>query len=504
MAIRSISRLQHRRGLKSDLPPKLHEGEIGWCVDTRELFIGNSEAYGGNSQILTQYTPNDQLIQHAYQGYTGVPANSIARSISRKLDDMVSVRDYGAVGNGQSDDHAAIQRAINDRYARVIANGFSPLSGSVIIWIPAGTYRITRSLKLYPGVRLQGEGAGRTKIILDPELDFTVMQTADSNGGIEGNIGAESAVLPDGITLVDLCIEQPSELGDGIRLQRGSNIRLIGVKIVGPGIGASNAGVRIESLGTSFIPRDIMLHDCEISGFYDAVLSNDPVLDIRVNLCNLNYCTNGVTLGRVQVLGGPSRTKVSDTLFSNMQGWGIGCFGSNPGVTSTGNSFESVGSGSNGPIMWGPAAVDCASIADQFTDCNLPLISNLNPLRNLIVGPQQVAISTQIPTLAGPVFIEDNHPAVFQTTELSWDSSQYNNIILDYTMVRGASRRVGKLTILTDGTNALVQDEFNTLGDDLGIEFGYRIIAGVITLTYISTNTDADAGFYYNEIKWFI
>jgi hypothetical protein len=504
MAIRSISRLQHRRGLKSDLPPKLHEGEIGWCLDTRELFIGNSDAYGGNSQILTQYTPNDQLIQHAYQGYTGVSANSVSRSISRKLDDMVSVRDYGTVGNGISDDHAAIQRAITDRYARVIANGFSPLSGSVIIWVPAGTYRITRSLKLYPGVRLQGEGSNRTKIILDPELDFTVMQTADSNGEIEGNIGADGAALPNGITLVDLCIEQPSELGDGIRLQRGSNIRLSGVKIVGPGIGTGNAGVRIESLGTSFIPKDIMLQDCEISGFYDAVLINDPVTDTRINLCNLNYCTNGITLGADPVFGGPSRTKISDTIFSDIQGWGIGCFGPNPGVISTGNSFDSVGVETNSPIVWGLTAVDCASIADHFTDCNLPLISNLNPSRNVIVGPQQVSISTQIPNLSGPVFIENNHPAVFQTTTLSWDSAQYNNIILDYTMVRDQSRRVGKLTILTDGTNAVVQDEFNTLGADLGIEFGYGIIAGVLTLTYISTNTGVDADFYYNETKWSI
>jgi hypothetical protein len=502
MAIRSISRLQHRRGLKSDLPPKLHEGEIGWCIDTRELFIGNSDAYGGNSQILTQYTPNDQLIQHAYHGYTGVPADSISRSISRKLDDMVSVRDYGAVGNGLSDDHAAMQLAITDRYAKVIANGFSPLSGSAIIWIPAGTYRITSSLKLYPGVRLQGEGPNRTKIILDPELDFTVMQTADSNGEIEGNIGADGAALPNGITLVDLCIEQPSELGDGIRLQRGSNIRLSGVKIVGPGIGTINSGVRIESLGTSFIPRDIMLHDCEMSGFYDAVLANDPILDTRINLCKINYCANGVTLGQDPISGGPSRTKISDTLFSNIPGWGIGCFGPNPGVTSTGNSFESVGSGSTSPIMWGATAADCASIADHFSDCNEPLISNLNPSRNVIVGPQQVSISTQIPNLIGPIFIENNHPAVFQTTDLVWDSSEYNNIVLDYTMVRGTSRRVGKLTILTDGINALVQDEFNTLGTDLGIEFGYRIIAGMTILTYISTNTGVDADLYYTETKW--
>ena len=38
MAITQISRIQHRRGLKSELP-QLSAGEIGFAVDTQELFI---------------------------------------------------------------------------------------------------------------------------------------------------------------------------------------------------------------------------------------------------------------------------------------------------------------------------------------------------------------------------------------------------------------------------------------------------------------------------------
>ena len=101
MAITSISRLQHRRGLLADLPANLNEAELGWCLDTRQLFIGNGNTYTGNSQILTQWSPNDQIITHIYQGYTGVAANTTVsgsptvRTLSSILNDYLDVKDYG-------------------------------------------------------------------------------------------------------------------------------------------------------------------------------------------------------------------------------------------------------------------------------------------------------------------------------------------------------------------------------------------------------------------------
>jgi len=47
--------LKIRRGLKADLPV-LMDGEIGWCTDTEELFIGNS---GTNILISNLYDPGN-------------------------------------------------------------------------------------------------------------------------------------------------------------------------------------------------------------------------------------------------------------------------------------------------------------------------------------------------------------------------------------------------------------------------------------------------------------
>ena len=515
MAIRRISRIQHRRGLKSDLPPKLQEGEIGWCLDTRELFIGNNDAFGANTQILTQWTPGDQL-KHAYQGSTGVPALSVDRTIGAKIDDVVSVKDYGAKGNGVDDDHQAIQNAILDRYAKSAANGFSPLSGYVTIWLPAGTYRITDGLDLYPFVRLQGEGPNRTKIILDSQTVRYVMRTVDSNGSADANIGVGDGVVtyPTDIDLVDLWIDQGNPNGDAIRLQRASRVSLDRVKITGikpSTISNQTYGIKIESLGGIYIPSNVTINSCEISGLGHAVYSDDPVKFIRIDMSDINNCWHGVTLGAGSPSTGPVMSKITNTVFRDIESTGIACYSTNLGTISSANTFMNVGLGVEPPayaIYWAAGSNGCASIADQFDDAITKKIADNNPGKNVIVGPQQVSISTYTPNLIGPINLLDNRPTIPVDTDLTYDPAQYNTIHIDYSMNRSTSKRTGRLTILTDGTNSVLQDEFTTLGTDLGVNFGYRMVHNVIAnsntviVTYTTTITGSNATMRYTENKW--
>lgn len=67
MAIVQISRITNRRGLQKDLP-QLAPGELGWCIDTRLLFIGNglleegSPAIG-NTEVLTEFSDIKRLVE---------------------------------------------------------------------------------------------------------------------------------------------------------------------------------------------------------------------------------------------------------------------------------------------------------------------------------------------------------------------------------------------------------------------------------------------------------
>ena len=77
-------------------------------------------------------------------------STSVNRTISDKLADFVSVKDFGAVGDGITDDADAFQKAID---------------ASVQVYIPNGTYKMSHVL--YWKVGLQLLGASKTNCILD-------------------------------------------------------------------------------------------------------------------------------------------------------------------------------------------------------------------------------------------------------------------------------------------------------------------------------------------------
>ncbi|CAG7636567.1 hypothetical protein PAESOLCIP111_03762 [Paenibacillus solanacearum] len=88
----------------------------------------------------------------------------------------IDVRDFGATGDGTTDDTAAIQAALNAADGRQVC-------------FPAGNYRITATLTV-PVIRLIGEGSGRTTVIFDQMtgLDGFAFQAATApgqEGGVE-------------------------------------------------------------------------------------------------------------------------------------------------------------------------------------------------------------------------------------------------------------------------------------------------------------------------------
>lgn len=83
---------------------------------------------------------------------------AVARSVESKLRDVVSVKDFGAIGDGVTDDTAAIQAALDATKAPTVNGdgyGYS-------LYFPRGTYRITDTLLFVDcrGSRYFGEARG--------------------------------------------------------------------------------------------------------------------------------------------------------------------------------------------------------------------------------------------------------------------------------------------------------------------------------------------------------
>ena len=175
MSVVQISRIQQRRGRKlTDGFPQLASGELGWAIDTQELYIGNGAVsegapYVGNSKVITehddileyialyQYKKNDDNIQ------TNLSVeNPIHRSIQDVLDDVVSVRAFGVVGDGDTDDTVALQRAIDQLFLNEAT--IDNVSSRVVLYMEPGEYIISNEIKIPPYAHIVGSGIDSTII----------------------------------------------------------------------------------------------------------------------------------------------------------------------------------------------------------------------------------------------------------------------------------------------------------------------------------------------------
>lgn len=101
------------------------------------------------------------IVQNALAASTGASligfiqdgTGAVSRVAQGKMRELISVKDFGAMGDGITDDTAAIQAAIDSR------------STHVTIYLPTGRYKTTGTIYLRRnGVRLVGDGPAATEI----------------------------------------------------------------------------------------------------------------------------------------------------------------------------------------------------------------------------------------------------------------------------------------------------------------------------------------------------
>lgn len=310
MAITQIARIQIRRGLHENLPNPLASGEMGWSIDTRQLFIGNGSLdegapQVGNTEILTEYSNVLDLkntytykgLAAGYQVQTGVsPLSPVTRSLQDKLDDIANFRDFGGIGDNSTNNATSINRAISQLYMASLIT--SPVVRRTL-WLSAGQYVVAGDfVRLLPYVRLKGDGKNNTFIIQTDSTQPCVLATVDSNNNIGALIGSNSAVLPQEVEIEDITLINATS-NDVVSFDSATKIYADRVSFQGSQTHtvsnvANTTCIRLTSNVSS--PNNISLVNCDFSGETYAIATDIDAYDVTVINGNFNNLYQGVNV----------------------------------------------------------------------------------------------------------------------------------------------------------------------------------------------------------------
>lgn len=93
--------------------------------------------------------------------------NAVPRLISDGFGDYISVKDFGAIGDGSTDDTAAIQKAITYCVSHPVSSSGTLGGGMRVLFFPAGVYKVSSTLTVTGanGFCIYGAGKQATQII---------------------------------------------------------------------------------------------------------------------------------------------------------------------------------------------------------------------------------------------------------------------------------------------------------------------------------------------------
>ena len=511
MPIVSISKIQHRYGLSENLP-QLSAAELGWAIDTRKLYIGNGPVSEGapsigNTEILTEYTNLlDVTDSYTYKGeaagythQTGPSASSpVTRTLQRKIDDFASVKDFGAAGDGTTDDTAAINRALSQLFCQELNEEIRRS-----LFFPAGIYLITDDIKIPTYAKIYGEGKN-SSIIRGGQVKL-----ADSLQQIEASIGNNGAVSPGFVVIQDITFENTST-GDVLSIDKASNVRIQNVRISGnqstapASIGSAGSSVSLTSTA-AYPAKNIVFEQCDIrNNVFGVVADDNDISAVTFNGCLFENLNKGFKISENTSGSGPIAIKVLNSEFDKIYDNAIHVY-QTPGFISAFNYFKDVANEINGA----GAAADSViiyqvsgntSFCDIFDrsdadDANFSRV-DYNNATNLYTNPLDGNYFGRSKTEPGrSITLNDNSAAA--NTTITFSASTESANLIYYTATRDTNVRQGVMRITATSNGSTLTDEFNEDGTDIGLEFSVAVAAGVTTLKYDTTSTGDNITFKY-------
>ena len=515
MAIVQISQITNRKGLAENLP-QLAGAEFGWSTDTRQLWIGNGTLEDGapiigNTEILTEFS--DLLnfsTTYTYQGraagytvQTGpTPGTPVTLSLQSWFDQFASVLDFGATGDGVTDDTAAINRALYQLFCREVNPQIRRS-----LFFPAGVYKVSGTINIPPYATLYGEGVENSIISLTANHGggvSYVAQTADSLQQTGLNIGAGGAIPPQYITISNLGFQSLDNVASVFLVGQASNCRFQNVGFYGSTSDlTSDVGdtVGIDFTSTaSYVCEQIVFDGCNFSGTTWASYSDEQLKGIVFSNSKLDNLYSGFEFGSVAPTDatGPTGVRINNNVFDNIYAEGI-IFGTYSNLNASANNvFYNVGNHFTGSTGTPATSIivfnnsNNISISDLFERSDANAATYPRIYLDLATASQPTTNGSQI-VLATGTYVRQSGS---QTELANGDTNTVTTIstiqatafAINYNIVRGLLYRSGTLTVSSNptGGNPTWSDDY-VQNNDTGITLSITQTGTTITITYTAT-----------------
>ncbi|NBU68485.1 MAG: hypothetical protein EBS49_02500 [Verrucomicrobia bacterium] len=373
MAVVQISKIQIRRDVKdasadSSLPIKLSDGEFAWCRDTKQLYIGSAivGAPGQleNVEILTQYSDIFSLGRYQYK------SNGVYRSFVKRLEDRVSVNDFGLLEGDIADNTSRNNTLITSAIQKLFLN--TSLDAKSVLEFGPGIYVFNETIQIPSYTKIRGAGKGNTVIkFLGSGTVFEFIEDPNSSNIEITNqcryVKIEDLTIeiprPNPVTTVYTQNESIALSLYGARNCEFRNIEIKGPLLRGsilvdsiPSKAISVDKLRFKTVGLNQVPKLLgnftysntnIFDNITIRDFQYGLYSDRPMNKNTIVNCSLYGLVEGIHLGVNSQSLGPNDNIIRSCTFDDIQKHAVKVERGTGNICS-GNQFLNVGNNFGG------------------------------------------------------------------------------------------------------------------------------------------------------------
>jgi len=374
MAVVQISKIQIRRDIKDGepadpLPVQLAAGELAWCLDTNQLYIGTYNTTApeitSNVEILTKESDIFTIGSYAYGPVNTLPNGKYTRTIQSRLDDRVNANAFNIPTNGLDDCEPVINLAIKRLYKDSL-QGDGRADIRSVLEFSAGLFVFENPIYVYSYTKIIGAGAGSTIFkYTGTGAAFVFLDDAAGNDNqVSSNIDYIKQCKNVILSNFTLEVQDPNTTAFDMFCVRNSEFKNIDIKStwtrdIAGNVRTNSIGVLLGAKTEQITSKDNEFVNLNLESFRLGMSARGDIINNVVRDCKFQkneiginfgyYNTNPALIPPVGEQYGPRNNVISTCVFADIQKHAIKVWQGSGNVSSK-NTFRYVGNNFGGNI----------------------------------------------------------------------------------------------------------------------------------------------------------